>query len=322
MVVVYDIDRLARKAVYQMLIEEEFEALGLRVLYVLGQYADSDEGRLQKQIRAIIAEYEKAKIIERMKRGKRGKAKSGYVVVAARPPYGYKKISEPHKAWLEIDEEEAVVIRQIFEWYVYGDGDSVTMSMNEIAKRLTELKILTRGDKKAHVYKKHSRGVWAAVTVRKILKNETYAGVWHFGKTKMDKKLGSRNGPLPDKRGFGKQVPRAEEEWIAVEVPAIIDRDLFDLAQKRIRINIAQSPRNSKNKYLMKSRLRCTKCGYTYQGRTRGKYQYYFCKGREQRPVSMCDMLPFTAKKLESVIWTWLKEFLQHPELIQISLDN
>ena len=76
-VIVYDIDRLARKAVYQMLIEEEFIKKDVRIEYVLGQYPDNDEGRLQKLIRAGIAEYEKAKIIERMRRGKKGKAKSG-----------------------------------------------------------------------------------------------------------------------------------------------------------------------------------------------------------------------------------------------------
>jgi site-specific DNA recombinase len=88
-VIVYDIDRLARKSVYQMLIEEELAKRGTLVEYVTGQYSNSDEGRLQKQIRSSIAEYEKAKIIERMKRGKRSKAQSGFAICAARPPYGY-----------------------------------------------------------------------------------------------------------------------------------------------------------------------------------------------------------------------------------------
>jgi site-specific DNA recombinase len=61
-----------------MLIEEEFKRDGVMIEYVLGQYEDSDEGRLQKQIRASIAKYEKAKILERSKRGKQGKAKSGW----------------------------------------------------------------------------------------------------------------------------------------------------------------------------------------------------------------------------------------------------
>ena len=69
-VIVYDLDRLARKSAYQILIEEEFNRAGVTIEYVIGQYEDSDEGRLQKQFRGIIAEYEKNKIMERSKRGK------------------------------------------------------------------------------------------------------------------------------------------------------------------------------------------------------------------------------------------------------------
>ena len=52
--VVYDVDRLARKSVYQMLIEEEMNRQGVTVEYVNGQYADTDEGRLQKQSRRAL----------------------------------------------------------------------------------------------------------------------------------------------------------------------------------------------------------------------------------------------------------------------------
>ena len=122
LVIVYDIDRLARKSVYQMLLEEELIRAGANVEYVLGQYADTYEWRLQKQIRASIAEYEKAKILERSKRGKRGMAQSGFVLVAARPPYGYRVKSEPHKAWLIIDKEEGKIVVLVYRWYVYGYG--------------------------------------------------------------------------------------------------------------------------------------------------------------------------------------------------------
>jgi len=67
-VIVYDVDRLARKSAYQVLIEEEFKRAGVLIEFVMGQYDDSDEGRLQKQIKGVIAEYEKAKILERSKR--------------------------------------------------------------------------------------------------------------------------------------------------------------------------------------------------------------------------------------------------------------
>ncbi len=125
--IVYDLDRIARKSVHQMILEEELHRFGVTVEYVIGRYDNSDEGRLQKQIRASIAEYEKAKILERSKRGKRGKAQSGFVLVGSRPPYGYKVNSEPHKAWLEIDEDEAKIVRLVFQWYLYGDENDLPL---------------------------------------------------------------------------------------------------------------------------------------------------------------------------------------------------
>src|SRR5262245_37336490 len=71
-VVVYEIDRLARGMVKQILIEEELAKWGVTVEYVLAAYDDNPEGRLQKNVRAVIAEYEREKFIERSIRGKKG----------------------------------------------------------------------------------------------------------------------------------------------------------------------------------------------------------------------------------------------------------
>jgi site-specific DNA recombinase len=68
-IIIYDLDRLSRRAIHQMLLEEEFAKAGLETHYVLGQYDNTPEGRLQKQIKGAIAEYERAKIEERLKRG-------------------------------------------------------------------------------------------------------------------------------------------------------------------------------------------------------------------------------------------------------------
>ena len=119
--IVYDVDRWARKSVFQMILEEEFSGYGVRIEYVNGQYADTDEGRLQKQLKGAISEYEKAKILERLKRGKRGKAKSGFVNVGARTPYGYDVKTEPHKQWLVVNDEEKKIVQLIFKLYTEGD---------------------------------------------------------------------------------------------------------------------------------------------------------------------------------------------------------
>ena len=319
-VIVYDVDRLARKSIYQALIEEEFMRDGAVIEYVIGQYDDSDEGRLQKQIRGSIAEYEKAKILERSKRGKRGKAMSGFVLVGSRPPYGYSVVSEPHKAWFEINEEEAEIVRAVFSWDLHGDESGKPLSMNAIAIKLTNMGVPTRGDKQTHFFKKRDQGVWAAVMIRRILGNETYTGTWYYGKTKMMED-GKKRKPKP-KCGFGKQVRRPREEWIAVSVPVIIDEETFKRAAARIKMNAEQSDRSAKHEYLLGRRLRCAKCNYTYKGRTRRQNHYYYCGGKEQVPVSLCDAPAFRGKDVDFTMWNWLVSLIKNPQALIAGLQE
>lgn len=319
-VIVYDVDRLARKSIYQALIEEEFMRDGAVIEYVIGQYDDSDEGRLQKQIRGSIAEYEKAKILERSKRGKRGKAMSGFVLVGSRPPYGYSVISEPHKAWFEINKEEAEIVRAVFSWYLHGDESGKPLSMNAIARKLTTMGVPTRGDKHSHFFKKRKQGVWAAAMIRRILGNETYTGTWYYGKTKMMDD-GKKRKPKP-KCGFGKQVGRPRDEWIAVTVPVIIDEETFKRVALRIKLNAEQSDRSAKHEYLLGRRLRCAKCNYTYKGRTRHQSHYYYCGGKEQSPVSLCDAPTFRGKDVDFSMWNWLASLIKNPQALIAGLQE
>jgi site-specific DNA recombinase len=320
--IVYDLDRMARKSVHQMILEEELLRLGVIVEYVIGRYEDSDEGRLQKQIRASIAEYEKAKILERSKRGKRGKAKSGFVIVGSRPPYGYQSLSEPHKTWLVIDEDEAKVVKMVYDWFLIGNGDEKPLSIRAISLKLTELGIPTRGDKVKHVAKKFGHGVWQAAMVTHILKNETYTGTWHFGKTKMvnDGKESTRK--LKSKRGLGKQTSRSKDEWISVPVPAIIDLITFKLAQNRFELNKTHAcgPK-PEHQYLMGKRLKCNRCNYGYRGQYRrnGNW-YYLCNGKRQ-VVSRCDMPSFSGRLIDETVWDWVKNRLLNTDNLTNGLN-
>jgi site-specific DNA recombinase len=319
-VIIYDIDRLARKSAYQVLIEEEFKRGGVLVEFVMAQYEDTEEGRLQKQIRGVIAEYEKAKILERSKRGKRGKAKSGFVVTGSRPPYGYKVRSEPHKTWLEVDESEAAIVRMVYNWYLHGDDTGAPMSTNAIALQLTKLGIATRGDSQKHFFKKHGKGVWQRAMIIHILTNETYTGVWHYGKTKMVDD--GRQRELKSKRGFGKQVARSRDEWIPVTVPAIIDHETFSMVQTRKEFNKKVLSGHHQHEYLMKGRLTCAKCGYSVRGHTiRGKNQYYYCKGKEQ-VVKQCNMPNIRADLVNTAIWDWIRNIIENPDNLKEGLQG
>ena len=87
--VVREIDRLSRSLAKQLFVEEELKRNGVQIVYVIGEYADTPEGSLNKNIRASIAEYERLKISERMVRGRELKVKAGSVLVYSHPPLGY-----------------------------------------------------------------------------------------------------------------------------------------------------------------------------------------------------------------------------------------
>jgi len=224
--------------------------------------------------------------------------------VGARPPYGYQVKSEPHRNWLIIDEDEAKVVRLIFEWYVYGDGDDGPLSVRAIARRLTTLRIPTRGDKEKRIRKKHGRCVWHHGVVNGIRKNETYTGVWHYNKNDCSEK----------------QRERSRDEWIEVAVPAIIDRALWEEAQARVSHNTSFSSRNTKWRYLLRRRLTCLNCGravssFTKARRGRKPISYYRCDAATGRmPGYECQMPHFRGDQLEPAVWEWVSDLLLHPD--------
>ena len=281
-----------------------------------------------------------------MKRGKRGKAQSGFPIVAARPPYGYQVKSEPHKSWLVVDEAEARIVRVVFQWFLYGEAQTrITerkpLSLRAIAAKLGADHVPTRGDTMAHVAKRNGRGTWASPMVRHILANETYTGTWYYGKTHMvgeaelselgdDKRLKTLRDVERKKRiqqaSNGKssidklQTPAPRENWLAVTVPAIIDRYVYKLAQERLALNKEQASRNARREYLLGRRLKCAKCGYSMVGRTRReKHQYYYCNGREKLG-GQCDVMPVRCDAVDNTVWNWVKDALQHPEKLAAGL--
>jgi site-specific DNA recombinase len=187
-VICYELDRLARKTVYQLLIAEELTKRGVLVEYVLGNYETTPEGQLMKQIRASVAEYERAKIMERMARGKKGRAQAGQVTVGRIAPHGCDYVGEPHKGQFVINEKEAETVRLIFEWYVNGDESSHKLGAYQIARRLSERRLPTKDDSAGYTKRKNEYGVWGKSTVHRILTNEVYAGVWHWGRTRKTSK--------------------------------------------------------------------------------------------------------------------------------------
>ena len=164
-------DRLARRYAYQVLLLEEFQRAGIEVIFAKEpERSGTPEDELLRQFQGMIAEYERAQIAERCRRGKLHRARAGAVSVLARAPYGYRyvKKSEHADAFYEIDESEAPVVREIFRRYV-EDGESI----GRIARWLSEQGVPTRTGKTG----------WNNATIWGMLRNPAYAGQAAYGKT-------------------------------------------------------------------------------------------------------------------------------------------
>src|ERR1700741_3547256 len=109
-------DRLARKHAHQMVLMEELQHWGIEVVFLNRTIGDSAEDQLLLQVQGIVAEYERAKIQERGRRGKRNARQNGRVSVFSDAPYGYRYVprTADTAARFEILTSEAHVVKQVF----------------------------------------------------------------------------------------------------------------------------------------------------------------------------------------------------------------
>src|SRR6476469_9486192 len=140
-VLVYSPDRLSRKYAYQVLLTEELSRCGVEVIFLKAPTGATPEDQLVVQFQGMIAEYERAQIAERSRRGKRHKAQQGVVNVLSGAPYGYRYVrkTETSAAYYEVIEAEAQVVRLVFEAYTQQG-----LSINAIARMLNQQQIPTR----------------------------------------------------------------------------------------------------------------------------------------------------------------------------------
>ena len=301
--IVYDIDRLSRNTAHHAIIEMQLEKSGTEVEYVLGDYNNkSPEANLSRSIKQAISEYENMQRRERIVRGRSTKVKSGKVITGARSPYGYDSCN----GVLTINSEEAIVVRKIYQWLSEGDSTKV------IARKLHEQGIPSRADKVNAVVKQNGYSVWHPSSVRKVLKNQTYTGTWHFNKTKNVKV----NGKVV-------QVKRPRSEWLLVNVPQIIDESTFNQAQKLLAENQIKSKRNTKREYLLRGMVFCT-CGLKCECNYRKSLLSYRCPSKYvdtwTRPCE--TKFYIRASVLEDLVWNAVVNLLLNPDYLKIEAEK
>lgn len=311
--VVREVDRLARNRFKQMAIETELAAHDVLVEYVIGRYEDSAEGRLLKGLMSEFAEYEREKTKQRTQRGSLRSVAAGNVIIGGSyAPYGYEVVQQNGKRTLAINETEAKIVHIIYDLYLNG-----LYTTYAIADYLTDNKI-PKASKGRNHKARTSRNLWAVNTVTGILKNETYIGRWYYRKTKREK---SGNGKI-------KHVPRPRSEWLLVEVPAVLPEDTWKAAQDRMKANKRQTGRRRNRVYALSGVFNCSRCGSGIVGvsRTHGEndYSYYKCAARHspKRYGHNCDMPTTRIEKLDAIVWSWVKDVVLSPPRLREQWEN
>src|SRR3954465_8257468 len=310
-------DRLARKYAYQVLLLEEFRRAGCEVAFLQRPISDDPNDQLLLQIQGAIAEYERAVLAERFRRGKLQKARDGHIP-SAKAPYGYRY--EPRReavpARLVVDEAEADMVRQLHAW-VMEEG----LTVRQCVKRLNAGPWATRS----------GRQQWAPSVVHHVLSDPVYTGTAYANRfeyvvPKKARGRSPRSGERTSRR------PRRPEQWIAIPVPALIDQQAWDSVQDRLARNAATSFRHSqRHDYLLRCLLKCGTCGLGihgcyfpgHQGR-RGR-RYYRCAGTSPLTSgreSKCPKARIEADVLEQVVWDHVAGLLSDPVQLRTQFER
>jgi site-specific DNA recombinase len=311
---VHSPDRFARNYAYQVLLMEELTQQGVDVIFLNRPLGQSPEDQLLLQVQGVIAEYERAKFLERSRRGKRHAAQQGHVGILCHAPFGYRYVTKQEgggEARFDLLFEEARVVQQVFTWV---GQDRCTI--NDVCRRLHQAGVRTRTGKEH----------WDHKTIWDMLKNPAYKGEAAFGKTRWapvgPRLRAPRGRPAQSRRGYsGKDAPK--DEWITIPVPALVDPALFDAVQEQLEENRRRARIPEKgSRYLLQGLLVCAKCGYAYHGLTNdARNAYYRCSGSMSLPrfggKRWCWNKELRLDQTDAAVWQEVCRLLEEPERLE-----
>ena len=300
-VYIHSPDRLARKYIYQGIVLEELEKENIEVNFLDKKVSDDPEDQLHFGLLGLIAQYEKAKILERTRRGRIYKArKKG--MVGHIPAYGlkyFRRTSEKKDGYFKIDKKEAEIVDLIFDLYI--EFQSITRVQKELLLR----KIETRKGNK----------IWSRSTIGDMLRDEVYLGRGYYGKKQS---VETDNGKKYNKKVKTGTKLRDRKEWIPLKFPILIDdENRFNLVQKILSKKYKPFGK-SKYFYLLSGLIRCANCDSTFVGARTGNNVYYRCSDRrKQLPLPQeCRVKFMRAEDLDNAAWKEINEKITKPETL------
>jgi len=291
-VVVARLDRLSRKLRLLLELEEKLKENGISIHSVKDSIDTSTAiGRTVFQVLGLVAEWERDAIVERTRGGRLQRYKQG-LWGPGNVLYGYSYDRQTKK--LVIDQECAQVVRRVFN--LYATGKSIVATCDVLnAERVPP---------------RSNRAVgWHSGAIRDIIVNPAYMGQQIVG----------RNGPISKLRHG---IP---EKAIRINIPAIVDSDIWQAAQRHLSGNKHVHPTRV-NLWLLQGLMSCGECSHTFRSEiTHGK-RYYGCTGRLKRThvdgSPRCTSPRLDADWLERQVWSSIETILNDPEKLEKLLSD
>jgi site-specific DNA recombinase len=324
LIYIHSPDRLARKLSHQMLLLDEFKKHGVEIVFLNHDARDaSPENLLLVQMQGMFAEYERSKILERSRRGRRFAARQGKVSVLGHAPYGYRYITKRDgdgEARYDVRADEARVVRDVFCW-VGEEG----LSLRRVAARLNEERVPTAKGGPA----------WDVSTIRGLLQNPAYTGTARYGKTRLSpRKPGRRprcgDPPVPRQETVAVATPLSEQE--PIRVPRLIGDELFAAAAARLEENRKRHREQKRGtQFLLSGLLVCQRCGRAYCGRRHPAKRdgtqpvWYRCLGTDRYRhggVAICANSALDGASLEERVWSDVRSLLEDPERLRREFER
>jgi site-specific DNA recombinase len=313
---VHSPDRLARKYAYQVVLVDELRRCGVELIFLNRALGQSPEDDLLLQVQGMVAEYERTKMLERSRRGKRHAAQRGSVNVLSAAPYGYRYVRKSEgggNARYQVVLDEARVVRQIFAWVAQE-----RCSLREVGRRLDRQNIPSPKGKNR----------WDARTIGKLLRNPAYLGTARYGR----RRVGPMRPRLRTHRHQAEQPRRAfsiypsEDGGIAIAVPALVDETLFAAVDEQLQENRRRARQGRRPpRHLLQGLVVCQQCGYAcYAKRScrpaaNGQGQervYYRCTGSDGQRFGgqrVCGNRQVRADWLDEAVWQDVCAWLNDP---------
>lgn len=311
-ILIYAPDRLARNYPHQLILLDEFRRCGVKVHFIRNPpQGDTPEAIMFTHFQGIFAEYERALILDRSRRGTIHKAKMGDPAILPKLPYGYQRIKNDRQTVIEIVESDANVVRKIFNLYV-----NERLSLNGICRRLGE----------AQFKSPKGNPCWFPATILGILKNRAYTGAAAYGKSEKSEGI-DKIRHYKGVRQLKPKNPRKKtnkESWYEISIPIIINENDFETAQEYINKNKGLALRNTKEPSLLQGLITCGECGCQFYKRIR-KYKgnikgYYFCRSLSDNKIEKCSNGYIKQDELDNLVYNEIIQMLQNPFMLREEL--